>query len=221
MKTITTFVATLISGIVLVCGNLAADTITITDLPAGDTDTLSIQLDPVNGALTGAAGGTVGWGFTVDWTSTDGDWISFTGSSLGSVAQGETNPGLNETYTDFIGQQGGTVDYGLAPGTWMESFDDITQGVGAYQITSDPGIAEPGAQDTGQITFDFVIYDGDPLTADQIGDDSYSYYGSSTDFSVTVASSTPEPATFGLLLTGAGILAAAKRRRILHAVRAN
>ncbi len=220
MKTITTFVATLISGIVLVCGNLAAGTVTIPDLPAGDTDTLSIQLDPVNGALIGAAGGTVGWGFTVNWTSTDGDWISFTGSSLGSVAQGETNPGLNESYTDFIGQQGGTADYGLAPGTWTESFDDVLRGVGAYQIVSDPSIAEPGAQDTGQITFDFVIYDGDPLTADQIGDDSYSYYGSSTDFSVTVASSTPEPATFGLLLAGAGILAAAIWHRILPAARA-
>jgi hypothetical protein len=220
MRTITTFAAALISGIVLVCGNLAADTVTIVDLPEGDTDTLSIQLDPVNGALIGAAGGTVGWGFTVDWTSTDGDWISFIGSSLGSVAQAETNPDLNAVYADFIGPQGGPVDFGLSPGTWTESFDDISQGAGAYQIVSDPSIAEPGAQDTGQITFDFVIYNGDPLTAGQIGDDVYSYYGSSTDFSVTVASSTPEPATFGLLLAGAGILAAANWRRILPPVRA-
>src|ERR1700691_6128003 len=102
MKTIPTFVAALISAIVLVCGNLAADTITIADLPAGDTDTLSIPLDPVDGALIGAAGGTVGWALTVNGTSTDGHWISFTGSSLGSVAQVETNPGLSESHTDFI-----------------------------------------------------------------------------------------------------------------------
>jgi hypothetical protein len=60
------------------------------------------------------------------------------------------------------------------------------------------------------------VYAGDPTTSAQIGDASYSYYGPSTEFSVTVdASSTPEPATFSLLPVGAGILAAAKWRRLL------
>jgi hypothetical protein len=35
----------------LAAGNLMANTLTLTGLPAGDTDTLSIQLDPSNGAF--------------------------------------------------------------------------------------------------------------------------------------------------------------------------
>src|SRR5580658_2848919 len=91
--------ALLIAGFAA-CGNLMADTtFTVPDLPNGDTDTLSIVLDPVNGAVDGVAGASVGWGFTVTWTSTDGDWISFTSSSIGSVAQAETNPALQASYT--------------------------------------------------------------------------------------------------------------------------
>jgi hypothetical protein len=199
MKTLTTCVfATLISGF-SACGNLMANTIyTVPDLPAGDTDTLSIQLDPVNGAVDGVAGASVGWGFTVNWTSTDGDWISFTSTSLGSLAQIETNPALQASYTDFIGAQGGPVDFGLSrPGSWAETFDGVSQGVGVYGIATDPSIAVPGAEDTGQITFNFQVYNGDPLFASQIGDGSYSYYGTSTEFSVTVdaPAAVPEPAS--------------------------
>jgi hypothetical protein len=167
-------------------------------------------LIPANGAVDGVAGATVGWGFTVNWTSTNGDWISFYQSSLGSTAQAESNPGLLEPggYTDFIGAQGGPVDFGLAPGSWTETFDGVSQGTGAYQINSN---AAPPADDSGQLTFSFQVYDGDPLSADQIGDSSYSYYGSSTEFSVTVdapTSSVPEPASLLLLATG---LAGARR----------
>ena len=35
----------------LAAGNLMANTLTLTGLPAADTDTLSIQLDPSNGAF--------------------------------------------------------------------------------------------------------------------------------------------------------------------------
>jgi hypothetical protein len=125
----------LISGI-LTCGNLIADTITLADLPSGDTDTISIQLSPADGAVDGLAGASVGWGFSVNWTSTDGDWVLFTGSSLGSVAQGETNPSLLEYYSDFLNAQGGPADFGLSPGTWTESFDGVSQGVGLYQIAT-------------------------------------------------------------------------------------
>jgi len=119
MKTFATCLfAMLISGLVA-CGNLRASTITLADIPSGDTDTISIQLMPLDGALDGVAGASLGWGFTVTWTSTQGDWASFTSTSLGSVAQGETNPGLLGSYTDFIGAQGGPVDFGLSPGTWV------------------------------------------------------------------------------------------------------
>jgi len=224
MKTLgTCFIAALVCGSVA-CGNLGATSIQLVDLPAGDTDTISIQLNPLNGGVDGVAGTSVGWGFTVDWSSTGGDWISFTDTSPGSLAQSETNPALVASggYTDFIGAQGGPVDFGLSPsyGPWTESFDGISQGVGLYPITTDPGNAVPGAQDIGQITFNFQVYNGDPLSdgVQQVGDASYAYYGSSTAFAVTVdaaPSGSPEPGTFGLLVMGTGMLAAANRRRIL------
>lgn len=203
------FFAVSISGF-MACSNLSASTITLTGLPNGDTDTLSIQLNPLDGAVDGFAGATVGWGFTVTWTSTAGDWISFTGSSLASADQVETNPDLVQDYLDFIGPQGGPLDFGLDPASspWTEDFDGVSQGVGAYQITSDPTFAVPGAEDTGEIAFAFQVYAGDPTDSAQIGDDSYSYSGPSTDFSVTVdGASTPEPGTFELLLGGIGLLA--------------
>lgn len=134
------FGALLIGGLVS-CVNPAAETITLTGLPDGDTDTLSIQLDPVGGALDGLAGGTVGCGFAIDWTSTAGDWISFTGTSLGSVDQGGDESGSSEKVQRLPRPQGGPTDFGLSPGDWAETFDGVSQGVGAYVISSDPTVA--------------------------------------------------------------------------------
>jgi len=154
MKTFITGFFAVWTAAFLACGSLAADAFVLPDLPGGDTDTIFIQLDPVNGAVDGVAGASVGWGFTVDWTSTEGDWVSFTGSSLGSLDQGETNPDLLASYTDLIGPQGGPNDFALDPESspWTEAFNGSSNGVGIYRITADPGIAAAGAEDTGQIT---------------------------------------------------------------------
>jgi hypothetical protein len=212
MKSLKTyFFAASVTGF-LACGSLmAGTTFTVPDLPVGDVDTLSIQLNPPNGALAGEPGATVGWGFTVNWASTDGDWIMFTGSNL--TDQGESNASLLALYTDFIGAQGGPVDFGLQQSSspWIEAFNNVVStGVGSYQIASGAVI---GDQDTGEITFNFEVFNGDPTTSTQIGDLSqdYAYFGTSTEFSVNVA---PEPNT-GLLLAGALLIAAlAARKRI-------
>ena len=205
----------------LACGHLIAGPITISDLPTGHTDTISIALSPGSGAVHGTANALVGWGFVVNWSSTAGDWISFTSTSLGSLDQGESNPALLASggYQDFIGTQGGPVDFGLSPGSspWSQTFDGSSQGVGSYRIAN-PLAAVPGAQDTGEITFNFQVWNEDPLVdgAQQIGDGSYAYYGTSTQFSVTVdhsVSAAPEPASFALFLAGAGLLVLGSRRR--------
>jgi hypothetical protein len=192
------------------CGNLAAGVV-----PAGDS--LFIQLDPLDGAVHGPPGATVGWGFTVNWTSTGGHWISFTGSSLGSVAPGggESNPSVLSVYTDYIGAQGGPVDFGIGPsyGLWTEPFVGSSQGIGAYRITSD--ISQVGANDFGQITINYDVTDRDPLLPGSVDLGAGSYYGASTAFSVTVdatSESVPEPTSFGLLLFGAATLSVAAWR---------
>jgi hypothetical protein len=79
------------------------------------------------------------------------NFISFTGSSLGSVLSGETNNSFLAAYTDFIGANSGPNGIALGPGTWTQSYDGIaTTGVGENWI-SDPSRAIPGAQDTGQM----------------------------------------------------------------------
>jgi hypothetical protein len=201
------FIPALLLGFIA-CATLSADLI--------PGDLLSITLDPVNGVVSGATGSTVGWGFTATWTSTHGDWISFTGSSLGSVAAGESNPGVLTAYTDFIGAQGGPNDFAIGPGDspWTQIFDGASLGIGAYQITSDPSFA--GADDHGQITINYDVTDRDPLAVGAVDLGTGSYFGSSTQFDVTVdtGSETPEPATFGLFLSGfAALFAIAWRRR--------
>lgn len=211
----------IIVGLILgvaACANLGAGT-----LPPGDT--LLIRLDPLDGAVHGSPGATVGWGFTVTWISTT-DWITFTGSSLGSVAPGgtETNPSVLAAYTDFIGSQGGPdpTYFAISPrfGPWTQTFDGISQGIGSYQITSDP--TQVGANDTGEITINYEVWNGPPgalgSSATGTGYGDSTYYGPSTAFSVTVdATSTPEPGSFDLLLTGAAALCTAawraRRRR--------
>ena len=212
MKTFTIYFLAAFTFGSLACGNLMATTITLPGLP--DTDTISIQLNPANGAVDGVDGATVGWGFTVNWTSVNGDLLTFTATS---ILPSDTNPALLANYTDYIGYQGGP-DSGifLSPvsSPWTETFapgpPSSGQGVGAYTITNDLGTATPGAEDTGQIAFYFDVYDSTGST--QLGNPSgYSY---SSAFSVTVDGA-PEPGTFGLLLAGAGILATANWRRIL------
>ena len=212
MRKAITYLVPLLSCGLLACSTLFAGTVTLEGLPAGDTDTLFIQLNPTDGAIHGTPGAVVGWGFSVNWTSTNGDWISFTGSSLGSLGQGESNSSLLGPggYTDFIGSQGGPSDFALSPASspWSQDFDGVSLGLGSYQITTDPIAAVPGAQDSGQLTLYFQIFNGDPLneTTQQVGNDSYSYFGSSTQFSVTVdqvTSSAPEAATPQMLCVAA------------------
>lgn len=187
-------------------------------LPVGDS--LSIQLNPLNGAVDGVPGATVGWGFTVTWTTTNGDWISFTGSSLGSIAPGgnETNSSVLAGYADFIGAQGGPDDFAIGPSDspWTEAFDGVSQGIGSYQITSDP--SEVGASDSGQITISYDVTSGDPLLPGSVDLGSGSYYGNSTAFSVTVDNPTPnstvpEPATAAMCASALGALLGWRRLR--------
>lgn len=196
----------LIAGLAA-CTNLAAST-----LPAGDS--LSIQFDSPNGAVHGPPGATVGWGFIITWTSAS-DWIAFTDSSLGSVDQGESNSSLLSLYTDYL-QSDSALAAGGSNGstpitiTWTETFDGLSQGVGSYRISD---VAQVGAEDHGQITIDYDVWYGEPGESDSVDLGTGSYYGPDTAFSVIVDEiPVPEPASFGLFLSGAAAIGVAAWR---------
>ena len=212
MRKLTKHIFGLLLTVCFAGGRLSAGPLFTDQIIGGERDTLSIVLDPPNGAVSGLANSRIGWGFTVDWTATN-NFISFTGSSLGSVLSGETNNSFLGIYNDFIGQNSGPNGIALGPGTWTQSYDGIgiaTTGVGLNWIL-DPSLAIPGAQDTGQITFNFDIYSGDPASGIPTDLGSFSYYGNSTAFSVTVA--TPEPGTFWLMCAAAGMAALCRVRK--------
>jgi hypothetical protein len=179
-----------------------------------DSNPPVLTLDPANGALTGPAGSTVGWGFTL--TSTSPDFALITGSDfcVGAI----TSPCANSlgTYTDFIGNQFVVVGEGSLENPGTETFDDASMmGVGSFLIN-------PGAMGSvsGDLVLSYDLYSVDPGAAnfDPIADLISNGNFIEAPASVTVGSSTtspvPEPGTLSLLVGGfAAIVVSGLRRR--------
>ncbi len=166
-----------------------------------------VNLDPPSGNITGWAGDSVGWGFTL--TSDSTAWISV----LTSFLIDETNPALG-AYTDFIGSQGGPVNAVLAPGAppWTETFDSNSQlGVGSFSI--DPSAAI-GATDSGILNVEYETFSGDPNVC---GSCDTGFADTTAAFSIQVTP-TPEPRALGwltgfILLVGQASGLSRRRRR--------
>jgi hypothetical protein len=166
-----------------------------------------ITLEPTSGAVTGTPGSIVGWGFTVQAHPTL--WTSF----VTSFTLSESDPSIG-FYTDFIGMQGGPVNFVLAPGApdWVQAFDNSGQtGIGAFAILAS---APAGAQNSGLIHVLFDLFTGDP----NVCGGCYSGSGElDLPFAVTVVNSSPasapEPATWTLMGAALGGLALFGLRR--------
>jgi hypothetical protein len=174
----------------------------------------TLTLDPASGAVTGPAGSTVGWGFTL--TAGSSDFAVITGSDfcVGVV----TSPCSNSfgTYTDFAGAQFLVVGSGPGESPITETFDDtMMTGMGSFAIN-------PGSTGTlsGFIAVTYDLFSVDPNSAnfdptvDTVSTGNYL----DADASVTVGNSTssmPEPGSFALLLAGlaAVVLAGVRPRR--------
>jgi hypothetical protein len=154
-----------------------------------------VTFDLSGGAISGAPGDTIGWGFTVQ--SDPGMMTSF----LSSFTLFETNPSIG-SYTDFIGAQGGPVGFTLPAGAadWIEPFDPIQQ-TGAGSFTIDPG-ALIGAQDNGVIHIEYQLF---PSTSSSLCD-TFCSGSIELPFQVTVVAPVPEPATWGMGLMGLALL---------------
>jgi hypothetical protein len=174
----------------------------------------TLTLDPASGAVTGPAGTTVGWGFTL--TAGSSDFAVITGSDfcVGVV----TSPCSNSfgTYTDFAGAQFLVVGSGPGESPITETFDDtMMTGMGSFAIN-------PGSTGTlsGFIAVTYDLFSVDPNSAnfdptvDTVSTGNYL----DADASVTVGNSMasmPEPGSFALLLAGlaAVVLAGVRPRR--------
>jgi hypothetical protein len=161
-----------------------------------------LQLSPPGGALTGAPGQVVGWGFTLTNTSdflvvTSADYV--TATPLG-------------TFTDFISGFNFIVA-GPVPesSTVSQSFDASSfTGIGSFLI--DPG-AVAGALSTGVIRLTYDLYSvspNDPLF-DPATDLRSGGLSLDADASVQV-SATPEPASWILMGASMAGLVIGRRR---------
>ena len=144
--------------------------------------------DPPDGVLSGLAGSTVGWGFTVQ--SDPLAWTSITGVLL----LGESNPRLG-VFIDLITPQGGPVSGVLPAGApdWVQAFNALNfLGLGSYSI--DP-LATAGDQDEGTFLVLYETFSDNPATCGGCFVDSGAAF---LPFAVNVVDA-PEPATGALL----------------------
>jgi hypothetical protein len=169
----------------------------------------TLTLDPLGGAITGAAGSTVGWGFTLTNVGTDFAVVTSSDFCVGTI----TSPCTNSlgTYTDFAGPQFLVV--GLSPESTSitQAFNDgLMTGMGSFLINP----AATGSV-SGEIVLTYDLYTVDPNSAsfDPLIDTVSVGNDLTSAASVTVATkSTPEPGSLLLLAIGiAGCLPAKKR----------
>jgi hypothetical protein len=120
--------------------------------------TPTLTLDPLNGALSGAAGSTVGWGFTIS-NSTNFLVITSSDFCVGPIS----SPCSNSlgTYTDFIASNQFVV-VGPAPesSSVTQAFDNsLLTGIGSFLINS---TANPGDSVIGQIVLTYDLFSVSP-----------------------------------------------------------
>lgn len=122
-----------------------------------------LTLDPTSGLISGAAGNTVGWGFTL---SSPADFAVITSSNFCLGASGVTNTCLAPTlgvFSDYIASN--FTIAGPSPESPMvtQLFQSSTStGLGSFAIS----VAAPtGATDMGQIVATYDLYSVDPLAS--------------------------------------------------------
>jgi len=186
-------------------------TFTLSGFALADTAP-TLTLDPVGGAITGAAGSTVGWGFTL--TNLGSDFAVITGSDfcVGPITSPCTNP--LGTYTDFVGQQFFVLGPSPESSSISQSFDLLAlTGVGSFFINP---LAQPGDKAIGQIVLSYDLFSLSPndqnfnSIVDTVSVGNFLMAPASVTVTKTTVP-TPEPGSVFLLAIGlAGCLLAKK-----------
>jgi hypothetical protein len=153
------------------------------------------SLLPANGAISGAAGSTIGWGYSI--TNNDPTlWLEISGLSADPFqhATADASP------FDFPI---------LAPlATWTVQYNPATF-AGLFQITWDP-TAPAGFTNTGFFTLSGNFFDADPLAGGNFVDFAADQVAA---YSATVTAAVPEPGTLTLLSAGLAVAFVRRRRK--------
>lgn len=152
-------------------------------------DSFTFTLVPSSGDVTGTAGSTVGWGYSVTNDSSS-DWLLLVGVNANTFATG--------TATALLGVDPGNPVPLLAPGETQTVDFSTTAETGLYELLFNTTDAV-GASDSGQFDLTGFFYT-DTTFADLAGiADDYANYSAT----VVAPVNTPEPSS--LLLLGVGI----------------
>jgi hypothetical protein len=168
---------------------------------------VSFQLDPSDGAIMGAPGTTVGWGFTL--TNTENFLVVTSAAFEPSVPLG--------TFTDFISAPDNFFVIGPAVGAsnaWAQAFNVATRtGVGSFAI--DPNTA-PGSVAYGEIVLSYDLFAISPLDPNFNPDSDTLSNGNMLTANASVATTVPLPGAIWLFGSAVvSMLGFCKRRRCI------
>ena len=186
-------------------------TFTLSGFALADTAP-TLALDPVGGAITGVAGSTVGWGFTLTNLGSDFAVITSSDFCVGPITSPCSNP--LGTYTDFVGQQFFVLGPSPESSSISQSFDLLAlTGVGSFFINP---LAQPGDKAIGQIVLSYDLFSLSPndqnfnSIVDTVSVGNFLMAPASVTVTKTTVP-TPEPGSVFLLAIGlAGCLLAKK-----------
>lgn len=156
----------------------------------------SFQLNPLDGAIFGTPGATIGWGFNL---SNDENFLVVTSAAF------ETSDSLG-TFTDFISAANFFVVGPENSGStvWAQTFNaGVQTGIGSFSINPD---AARGSVANGDMILTYDLFSRSPFDANFNPDTDTLSNGNVLSATASVTVSIPEPQTYAMLLAGLGLL---------------
>jgi hypothetical protein len=185
-------------------------------------ESATLVLAPVNGALAGPSGSTVGWGFTIANT-TPGAWIEITSARFCSGTSG-TNTACGAIplgiFTDIVS---GFNDIAAGPSpdstSVTQSFIAGAAGIGGFLITASSG------QAAGQIVLTYNLFSRSPHDpnfnpdTDTVSTDNFLAAPASVTVTNPVNPTIPTMSTWGLVFLAMLLMGFAARKLEVTALR--
>lgn len=175
--------------------------ILLSTVPAVAAEIYDFSLLPTDGAVQGASGSTVGWGYSLKNESTS-YWLVTTALNSGVFQNG--TPTL---LFDFPA---------IAPGATVTVPLNLSTSAGLSELTWFTS-APAGYRNSGQFTLNAQWWDGNPLGSGRFR---FAAPDSFTPYSATVSAAVPEPATTALValpLVALGWMGVRRRRKQIAA----